>query len=29
MVTKDDLIYRQVFTFKDGARVLVRPAYQR
>ncbi len=25
MVTKDDLIYRQVFTLKDGARVLVRP----
>ena len=25
MVTKDDLIFRQVFTLKDGARVLVRP----
>jgi GNAT superfamily N-acetyltransferase len=28
MVTKDDLIYRQVFTLKDGARVLVRPLTQ-
>jgi hypothetical protein len=25
MVTKDDLIYRQVFTLKDGARILLRP----
>jgi hypothetical protein len=25
MTTKDDLIYRQVFTLRDGARVLVRP----
>jgi L-amino acid N-acyltransferase YncA len=25
MTTKEDLIYRQVFTLKDGARVLVRP----
>ena len=25
MVIRDDLIYRQVFTLKDGARVLVRP----
>jgi L-amino acid N-acyltransferase YncA len=25
MVTKEDLIYRQIFTLKDGARVLVRP----
>jgi len=25
MTTKDDLIYRQVFTLKDGTRVLVRP----
>jgi len=23
--TKDDLIYRQVFTLKDGARILLRP----
>jgi L-amino acid N-acyltransferase YncA len=28
MVTKDDLIYRQVFTLKDGVRVLVRPLTQ-
>jgi acetyltransferase len=25
MVTKEDLIYRQVFTLKDGARILLRP----
>jgi len=25
MVTKEDLIYRQVFTLKDGARILIRP----
>jgi len=25
MTTKEDLIYRQVFTLRDGARVLVRP----
>jgi RimJ/RimL family protein N-acetyltransferase len=25
MVTKEDLIFRQVFTLKDGARVLIRP----
>jgi putative acetyltransferase len=25
MVTKDDLIYRQIFTLKDGARILLRP----
>jgi RimJ/RimL family protein N-acetyltransferase len=25
MVTKEDLLYRQVFTLKDGARVLIRP----
>ena len=25
MTTKEDLIYRQIFTLKDGARVLVRP----
>ncbi|MBN2149169.1 MAG: GNAT family N-acetyltransferase [Anaerolineales bacterium] len=25
MVPKDDLIYRQVFTLKDGARILLRP----
>lgn len=25
MATKDDLIYRQVFTLKDGARILLRP----
>jgi RimJ/RimL family protein N-acetyltransferase len=25
MSTKDDLIYRQVFTLKDGARILIRP----
>lgn len=25
MATKDDLIYRQVFTLKDGARILIRP----
>lgn len=25
MTTKDDLIYRQVFTLKDGARILLRP----
>lgn len=25
MVTKDDLVYRQVYTLKDGTRVLVRP----
>lgn len=25
MVTKQDLIYRQVFTLKDGARILIRP----
>jgi L-amino acid N-acyltransferase YncA len=25
MTTREDLIYRQVFTLKDGARVLVRP----
>ncbi len=25
MVTKDDLIYRQVFTLRDGTRVLLRP----
>jgi acetyltransferase len=28
MVTKDDLIYRQVFTLKDGVRVLLRPLIQ-
>jgi len=25
MVTKEDLLYRMVFTLKDGARVLIRP----
>ena len=25
MVTKEDLLYRQVFTLKDGVRVLIRP----
>ena len=25
MVTKEDLVYRQIFTLKDGARVLLRP----
>lgn len=25
MATKDDLMYRQVFTLKDGARLLIRP----
>lgn len=25
MVSKDDLLYRQIFTLKDGARVLLRP----
>lgn len=25
MVTKEDLLYRQIFTLKDGARVLIRP----
>lgn len=25
MVTKEDILYRQVFTLKDGARVLIRP----
>jgi acetyltransferase len=25
MVTKEDLIYRQIFTLKDGARILLRP----
>jgi len=25
METKDDLIYRQIFTLKDGARILLRP----
>jgi len=25
MVTKQDLIYRQVFTLRDGARILIRP----
>jgi RimJ/RimL family protein N-acetyltransferase len=28
MVTKEDLIYRQVFTLKDGARILLRPLNQ-
>jgi RimJ/RimL family protein N-acetyltransferase len=28
MVTKEDLIYRQVFTLKDGARILLRPLIQ-
>src|SRR4030067_1650322 len=28
MVTKEDLIYRQVFTLKDGARILIRPLTQ-
>ena len=28
MVTKEDLIYRQVFTLKDGARILIRPMTQ-
>ena len=28
MVTKEDLIYRQVFTLKDGARILLRPLTQ-
>ena len=28
MVTKEDLIYRQVFTLKDGARILIRPLIQ-
>jgi L-amino acid N-acyltransferase YncA len=28
MVTKADLIYRQVFTLKDGARILIRPLAQ-
>src|SRR4030066_1527057 len=27
MVTKEDLIYRQVFTLKDGARILLRPLH--
>ena len=25
MVTKEDLLYRQIYTLKDGARVLIRP----
>ncbi len=25
MVTKDELLFRQIFTLKDGARVLLRP----
>ncbi len=25
MVTKDDLLFRQIFTLKDGARILLRP----
>ena len=28
MVTKEDIIYRQVFTLKDGARILLRPLTQ-
>jgi RimJ/RimL family protein N-acetyltransferase len=28
MATKEDLIYRQVFTLKDGARILLRPLTQ-
>ncbi len=28
MVTKQDLIYRQVFTLRDGARILLRPLTQ-
>ena len=28
MVNKDDLIYRQVFTLKDGSRILLRPLTQ-
>ncbi len=28
MVTKEDLIYRQVFTLRDGARILLRPLTQ-
>jgi L-amino acid N-acyltransferase YncA len=28
MVTKEDLIYRQVFALKDGARILLRPLTQ-
>src|SRR4030043_47225 len=28
MVTKEDLFYRQVFTLRDGARILIRPLTQ-